>query len=104
MEKPKKHSKEFYDYRECRDYLQQKYDYDERDLAGWRKKMDDSVPYQDFWHWVVEHHQISNGCFVTFSREALAELDAVDWQREIYVRYLDEFADESGELEMWIWW
>jgi hypothetical protein len=34
MEKPKKESQEYYDYNECRDYLEAKYDYDERDYAG----------------------------------------------------------------------
>lgn len=27
-----------------------------------------------------------------------------DWQREIYKRYLDEFADENGELTLYCWW
>lgn len=33
MDKPQKHTTTFYDYSECRDYLENKYGYDERDYA-----------------------------------------------------------------------
>ena len=114
--KPVKRTRTFYEYLECRDYLQEKYGYDERDYAsrnkaveviGKRRRFDGSRPYQDFWHWVVETYQIHNGCFVTFSRDAdaLRELPTdKQWVREIYQRYLDEFADEDGELLMFVEW
>jgi hypothetical protein len=107
MKKPTKKTKSYYDYIQCRDYLQKKYDYNERDYAGKFKNRDkEDVPYQDFWHWVIEHYQVCNGCFITFSKEYL-ECDGKEseaWVREIYKHYIDEFADENGELEMYCWW
>lgn len=108
--KPQQKQTTYYDYNECRDYLQAKYGYDERDYAGHFKRKrgkltgtDESVPYLDFWHWVCEHHEIHNGCFITFSREELPGIEE-DWVREIYTHYLDEFEDEKGEVELFAWW
>lgn len=143
LEKPKPKTKKrtFLDYHECRDYLQEKYKYDERDyggqekfekkvLAGINKKYGDSwyttapkdftkkqkeahdlyrrmmknePEYLDFWHWVVDNYEVHNGSFISFSKEALG-CEMKDWQKEIYKHYLDEFADENGELEMWVEW
>lgn len=108
--KPGKRRRDYYDYNECRDYLQARYGYKERDYAGRYTgsgaslRLDDGKPYLDFWHWVVENYDVRNGCFITFTRERLEEGGMEDWVREIYTRYLDEFADEKGELEMWCWW
>ncbi len=40
MTKPKKITKEYYDYNDCSKYLEQKYEYDERDYANsdWTKQ------------------------------------------------------------------
>lgn len=109
MQKPQKYTKVYYDYNECREYLEKKYGYDERDYLGKypkniKQKIRD-VKYLDFWHWVIDHHDINNECFITFSQETLdEEYDMEDWQKEIYKRYLDEFADKNGELEMYVWW
>lgn len=108
--KPTKKLKTYYDYNECCDYLQKKYKYNERDYSGrWKDKSkspDDTKPEQSFWRWLIDHFDIHDGCFIVFSKEELddPDLDAEDWVREIYKRYLDEFADENGELEMYVWW
>lgn len=143
--KPKKTFKGTYLYNECRNYLQFKYGYQERDygrryefegnlLKEFNKKYkDDSwfheVPsnhtpeqmkiadeyslamknrpeYLDFWHWVVDHYDIHNGCFIVFDSSWLnCDNDLIEsWQKEIYKYYIDEFADENGELEMWVSW
>lgn len=113
IDKPVKQTKTYYDYNECRNYLENKYGYDERDYSKRFKRKDgkltginNDVEYRDFWHWVLDHNQISNGCFITFYKEDLEdpEMDFEDWQKEIYKRYIDEFADENGELEMYVWW
>lgn len=106
--KPEKETKSYHVYTKVRDYLQQKYGYDERDYVGRYNRRttheyDPTKPHWDFWHWVVQHHDITNGCFITFTRDQLHEIQ-VDWVKEIYSRYLDEFADEDGTLEMWVWW
>ena len=114
LEKPEPRIIKCYDYNACRDYLQEKYDYDERDYAGRYKRKNGKVKecnldieYLDFWHWVCEHHEVHNGCFITFCREVLedeqTDFDA-DWQKEIYKHYIDEFADEKGEVELYCWW
>lgn len=104
MKKPTKQKIEYYDYSECRDYLEQKYGYDERDYAGkFKDGLHDDRPYLDFWHWVVERFNVRNGDYITFERSEIEEIEQ-DWVREIYTRYIDEFADKNGNLEMYVGW
>ncbi len=110
LEKPEKTTESYHDYHKCRDYLQAKFGYDERDYMGKFRKGKGKitgergeVPYLDFWRWVIDNYEIHNGCFVTFDRDALNEIDQ-DWIKTIYKNYLDEFADEKGELRMYVWW
>lgn len=103
MKKPQPKIRKYYDYQECRTYLEEKYGYNERDFAHGNKKL-------DFWGWVIAHDDIHNGCFIMFSREILEGEDTDwdnihdNWQKEIYQHYIDEFADENGELELYVWW
>lgn len=163
--KPKKVNRAaIYDYHECRDYLQKKYGYNERDYSKhhdhfqtYEKVTGDAHPYydypsesngkfyvkrtsakrvevtkdeyeaewklvhdhfkrfqqweqhnpaplyQDFWHWVTDNHEVSNGSTICFSREELEEIKE-PWVRTIYGYYIEEFADEEGSLEMEIYW
>lgn len=109
--KPKKQTKGYYDYNQCRNYLQDKYNYDERDYAKkyYRNKknkitkVNNDKPYLDFWCWVLDNYTINNGCFITFYKNDIKQIKE-DWIKEIYSHYIDEFADENGELEMYIWW
>lgn len=108
MDKPQPKTLIYYDYHECRNYLQEKYGYNERDYAGHFTTHNNIKPYLNFWHWLIDHEEISNGSYVTFSRENLAEwkVDEVipDWAAEIYTRYLDEFADALGTVEFCTYW
>lgn len=108
LEKPKKKSKEYYDYRECRDFIENKFGYKTRDyLNKYNKSFNEEindVKFLDFWSWIVKNYEISNGCFICFSREFLEESDIEDWQARIYNDFLDEFADENGEVEFYVWW
>jgi hypothetical protein len=100
----KKVKKPAYDYLECCHYLEKKYGYDERDYAGKHKKgAKEGTPYLDFWHWVMEHYDVGNGKYITFHKEGLDGMEPV-WIKEIYSHYIEEFADESGELVMWVEW
>jgi len=107
MKKPTKHSKEYYNYNKCRNYLEKKYKYKERDFANKypnKKKPyeeDESKPYLDFWHWVVDNYDIHNGCFITFDKNFQPE---EDWQKEIYNHYIEEFGNENGEVELYVSW
>lgn len=106
LKKPKKQTHRYYDYHECRDYLQKKFGYDERDYAKIYNngKYDKDIECLDFWYWLCEHSEIHNGCFVYFSKENLDDLDGDEWVKEIYGHYIDEFADKNGELTMYAWW
>ena len=92
--RPIKKVREAYDYLECRDYLQDKYNYVERDFSA--------LYHQDFWHWVVENYEIHNGCYLTFSYDKIPEIQE-DWAKTIYKYYLTEFS-ENGEVTFWVWW
>lgn len=94
--KNQKIKKEYYDYNELRDYLQDKYNYDEWDYAGKYSKRKgvstpegEVVPYLDFWHWVVENYDIHNGCYITFHSERFEEIgENKGWIKEIYKTYI----------------
>ncbi len=96
--KPSKRTRQpVLDYHECRDYLQAKHGYDERDYAGCYDPKrgagrDDSLPYQDFWHWVVDVCGVTNGGTITFSNDLLSSCKE-PWQAEILERYLAEFGE-----------
>jgi len=113
MKKPTKQTKEYYDYHDCRDYLQKKYGYDERDYAGEFTKPaknskavkalnKEETSYWDFWHHVIRYTEIHNGCFFWMEKEWLE--DATEWQKEIIQHYLDEFADEKGVINFYVYW
>lgn len=94
MEKPQKQVWFIYDYHECRNYLENKFGYDERDYAG--HFIDENLPYKDFWHFVVDKGGVTNDS--TFVMSEWWFEDAEDWQREIGTRYLDEFGEgEPGD-------
>lgn len=104
MKRPVKHTHEYYDYHECRDYLESKHDYNERDYAGWLD--DKSLPYQDFWHFVCDMGDISNDSPFTMCEWWGGE-GAADWQVDILDHYLDEFGEgEPGErmIEFYVSW
>lgn len=110
MEKPTKHGKEYYDYHECRDYLQEKYRFNARDYAGKYRDIgltDDSIPYQDFWHFVVECGEVTNGKLFVMS-EMWLEWAKEDWQKWILERYLSEFGEPDGSggrrIQFHVWW
>ena len=147
MTKPKVKTKKYLDYNECRNFLEEKYEYKERDYLGkfkyqseclkevnakfgkswyntrpaefteeqkqandlYNELMNNGPEYKDFWHWVCDHYEIHNGCFITFSQETLDSYEGHDdgmpeWVKTIYGYYLKEFADENGEVEMYVSW
>jgi hypothetical protein len=107
LDKPQEKIGKYYDYIECCNYLQEKYKYDELNYAGKKFTDDNEIPYLNFWHWVIDNYEISNGCFITFNKEVLENgsfREDQKWAKEIYKLYIDEFADKDGELEMYVWW
>lgn len=114
MDKPIKHSKSYYYYNELLEYLQEKSGRQFNDYYGacLRSRVT-GIPNSDreflcFWHWVCDNCNPQNGGFITFYREWLTseEYDwtGEEWVKEIYAMFVDEFADENGEVEMMVSW
>jgi len=95
MNKPTKHSRPArYDYIECRDYLQAKHGYDERNYAEGK----------DFWHWVCKNYEIRNDCNITFTEGKLSEIEE-EWVKTIYKYYIDEFGEGDPKIASFhCWW
>lgn len=96
LTKPTKvHRPVLLDYHQCRDYLQAKHGYNERDYARHFHGADAATndrPYQDFWHWVCDICCPENGGTITLS-DYLLDSCKEPWQREILERYLSEFGE-----------
>lgn len=117
------------DYSECTDFIEKKYKIDVRDYARshvqfgeWCKtkgitpdgnsqsqwsKYQAAItsgeiverPYQDFWHWITDVCQVSNGGTIHLSTE-LGD-GAEPWQKEILALYVKEFGDEQEYETSW---
>ena len=93
--KPTKHARWAYDYAECRDYLQARDGYDERDVAG-HFAGHPEAPYQDFWHFVcAQVPGLSNPSEFVMD-DSWAE-DAEPWQQEILEKYLEVFGETDAQ-------
>lgn len=68
-----------------------KYDKWEEKFQSWQDE-NPRPPYQDFWNWICDTYDITNGCSFTFD-ESYPPYE--DWQKEIFYRYMDEFG--TGE-------
>jgi hypothetical protein len=94
-----------YDFHECRDHLIS---------LGYS-----ATTMRNFWHWMCDALEMHNGSEITFSRETLqyykdfdskmpyykdfdSKMSEID--REIYQKFLDEFADDDGEVLFWVEW
>jgi hypothetical protein len=107
VDKPKPKTMKYWDYSECRNYVELKYGFTERDYAGrFTPKSNPEAPYQDFWHFVVDRAPIrTNGQFFTMHDEW--KDGAEPWQQEIIEKYLIEFGKEvdgQREAEFYAGW
>ena len=101
LKKPKKQSKEYWDYDEVAKYVSKKLGYDLRDVAGKYKGKHanyEEIPYLDFWHWLIENTEIHNGG--SFYLPEPEWVKAEPWVLTI----LQEFYDIVGDDEMEVWW
>ena len=104
-DKPQPRVKIALDYHECRNYLHEKYNYDERNFAGWKPGTNDAMPYQDFWHWLIEKADyIANGCYIWLEKEWIEDLDEDDFRTICLTRYFDEFGNGEDSIEFWVEW
>lgn len=104
MNKPKPRTKKYYDWIECKNYIQEKYNIDIRDVAG-KYQGNPDAPYQDFWHSLTDKFEIHNGCYVDFfAGEPLDEWFEHEWEKKIARIFEEEFYVEGKEIEFYIWW
>ena len=116
MKKPKKKIKEYLDYHECQKWIEHKYKVDLRDYArkfkGDKNWNDDSIPYQDFWHSILDWscENINNGCYFYLNVDTegySGYSDIEDWEKEILNMFAVEFKehiDGDGCIEFWTEW
>lgn len=79
------------------DKAKSNYDNWEAKFKEWEKE-NPEPEYQNFWHWIIDRYEIHNGCEITFYE---SEPPAKDWQKEIYMRYIEEFGEgEIGNREI----
>lgn len=139
MEKPKKYQPvdEQLNYLDCINYIEKKYDIQTRGYADYeakkvtskplgrrarkKKRKEDlsassesthrAIPYEDFWHWVLDesHNEISNPCSIWLAThpEAIAEEypDAPKFVITILGYLHAEFGDaDTREIQFWVSW
>lgn len=113
MDKPKKKvSKAHYDYHDIIKFVEDKYNIQTR---GYKEEVDGI--YRDFWHWMIEHNDVHNGCYISFPEDwRVPEGDditpenleyhdkyAPTWVREIMEMIVKEFPGIERE-EIWVSW
>ncbi len=108
MKKPKLQTKEYLDYRQCADYVAYKLGVlDIRDYAGkFRSKNANKdawkdIPYQDFWHFLIDKCDVTNGGFISITTEIGHGEEIEDWQALILKTFIEEFGEEVEYMTYW---
>ena len=110
--KPKPRVVEQLDWSDCIEYLEKKYDFNNEDYAGMftKDKVDEEVPYLNFWHWLIDVMGISNGTTFELDKWYLDNIHTFDgrgdtpkdkdipaqyrgWKKKIIGYVLDEFGN-----------
>lgn len=97
MKKPKKKVVEHWDYRECAEYIAHKLGVKNlNDVAGRWPEGKEGVPYQNFWHVIVENNEVgSSGCYVMI----YPFINCPDWAKPIVKEFEKEFGKDQ---EYWV--
>jgi len=107
LKPPKRHSKKYWTYHEVEHYLEQLHGKKFRDYAGrWAAEPhDDSIPYQDFWHWVCDTNEVHNGCFIHLPEWEyfMNNEDTEPWKKEI-MQFFKDFLGDDYDERMWCEW
>jgi hypothetical protein len=106
LKKPTKKTTKYYDYHEVTKYLEKLHGKDFRDYAGkFTKDGNDDAPYQDFWHWICDHNEVSNGCYIFLPDwdYHMNSKDTEPWKKEIMQYYYDFLGQDYFE-RMWVDW
>lgn len=108
LQKPtKKTGEPYWDFYEVMHYLEELHGKDFRDYAGRHsgKKFDDKVPYQDFWHFVIDQNEVSNGCWIHLPDwdYYMNNEETESWRKEI-MQYFKDFLGDDYDERMWCEW
>jgi hypothetical protein len=102
----KKKAKPFWNYHEVEHYLEELHGKKFRDYAGkFNKDAADSTPYQDFWHWVIDQNEVSNGCWIHLPEwEYFMQNEETEpWKKEI-MQYFKDFLGNDYDERLWVEW
>ena len=109
LTKPDPDNDYIYDYHEALKYIEAKYGYRANDYALNFPHEEERIPgvdhsmrpYQNFWHWVMEHnYEVSNGGVAYINFEVFDDPALPDFVRRILGDIRTEYGDfeENGEL------
>lgn len=66
---------------------------------------DNDIPYQDFWHWIMDLNEVTNGCYIHlpewdyyFNNESVEP-----WKKEI-MQYFKDFLGDDYNERLWVEW
>jgi hypothetical protein len=71
MKKPKPITVSQLDWSECIEYLEKKYDFESRNYAKSSYSTFNTKPYLDFWHYICDSQNPSNGGTIYFDKDSL---------------------------------
>lgn len=105
---PKRHMKRHWNYNEVQKYLEKLHGKNFRDYAGRygvNAPEDDTVPYQDFWHWVCDLNEVHNGCYIRLPEwdYYYNNQDTEPWKKEI-MKFFKDFLGDDYHERMWVEW
>lgn len=103
MEKPSKRViVEAFDWSECTNFIEKKYNIKTHDYAG-KYRGNPDAPYQDFWHFICHTNDIHNGGMLYLDSYLMD--GAEDWQKQILQLYFDEFKEPNRDgVSFWVEW
>ena len=94
MKKPEPKKVEVLEWNECIKYLEEEYHFKHSDYAGkftnWEENADKEIPYQDFWHFIIDCQEVNNGGTIYFDNSCLIDCKE-EWQKTIMEYILSEF-------------
>lgn len=101
-------TQKMYNYNEVISYIEKKYGYNTTDFlgkfSGDKSKSDNE--YQNFWHWITDNNQISNGGSIYISFDYIYNGETKDFVKKILKDIKTEFDpdDQEDSLLCWVEW
>src|ERR1700686_3126192 len=105
MKRPSKRKIEHWDFDDVMRYLEKKYQFDHRDFAGrFGDEFNKDLPYQDFWHWMLENNDNIHGncCYIGIRVDDCLKGSEPDWVKTILGYFKKEFPEDSEYMKMWV--